>query len=121
MGSVFCKEGVKLKKSAESKKQFKKEKRMLKKHPLSYYLSGVAVTALFVYAFGVFVSTQSKITKQKNELQKIKEQIELVEQQNGEYARILNTEDEDEYMFRMAVEKLGYAYPNETRFYPRIK
>ena len=34
-----------------------------------------------------------------------------------EYNRLLSSGDEAEYMERVAVEQLGYAYPNERRFY----
>ena len=42
--------------------------------------------------------------------------ITEAKQQNDEYIRLLSADDEAAYMERIAIERLGYAYPNERRF-----
>ena len=51
------------------------------------------------------------------ELEELKLIAEQLEAENAEYESILSEEDERTYMERIAIEKLGYAYPDERRFY----
>ncbi len=74
-----------------------------------------------VYAVGTIIQTQAGIAEQKTQIEKLEEEITRTRQENDEYRRILNTDDEEEYMFTVAVEKLGYAYPRERRFYAKSK
>lgn len=76
---------------------------------------------LLVFSVGQIIQTQAEIAEQKSQVDKLKNQISETLQENDEYRRILNTDDESEYMFIVAVEKLGYAYPRERRFYVRPK
>lgn len=76
---------------------------------------------VLVYAVGLIISTQADIAEQRNQIDKLKAEIVDMRQANDEYQRILKTADEDEYMFTVAVEKLGYAYPRERRFYAKSK
>lgn len=74
---------------------------------------------VLVYSVGLIIQTQADIAEQKNQIEKLKAEINETREENDEYQRILNTEDENEYMFTVAVEKLGYAYPRERRFYAK--
>ena len=76
---------------------------------------------LLIYAVGVIIQTQADIAEQKTQIEKLRAEITETRQENDEYQRILNTDDEEEYMFTVAVEKLGYAYPRERRFYAKPK
>lgn len=85
----------------------------------------IVLHSIFKLAFLVFVlyslisiiSVQITISENKDELLALqKKEDELVEK-NGEYERLLNVSDQKEYMEKLAIDKLGYAYPNETRFY----
>lgn len=76
---------------------------------------------LLVYSVGVIIQTQADIAEQKNQIEKLRADINETREANDEYQRILNTDDEEEYMFTVAVEKLGYAYPRERRFYAQPK
>ncbi len=76
---------------------------------------------VLVYAVGLIIQTQADIAEQRMQIEKLEAEITETRQSNDEYQRILKTEDEREYMFTVAVEKLGYAYPRERRFYAKTK
>ncbi|MCD8095121.1 MAG: septum formation initiator family protein [Ruminococcus sp.] len=81
--------------------------------PLAWFTA----LCLVVYAAVTIVSQQVQIAQLKQEKDDINEQISQAKQLNDEYSRQLSSEDESEYMERIVVEDLGYAYPNERRFY----
>lgn len=89
------------------------------------HLADMFKLALFVlvlvYAVGLIIQTQADIAEQRSQIDKLNADIISMRQANDEYQRILKTADEDEYMFTVAVEKLGYAYPRERRFYAKSK
>ena len=91
----------------------------------SYFAADLFKLALFVvviaFAVNSIISTQADIAEQRTQIEKLTAEINEKTQENDEYRRILNTEDEEEYMFTVAVEKLGYAYPRERRFYAKTK
>ena len=66
-------------------------------------ITTIAVFCLIIYSVFNIISQQAQIAQLK--------------QQNDEYIRLLSADDESEYMERIAIERLGYAYPNERRFY----
>ena len=74
------------------------------------------VICFCIYAVGDIISQQAQIAQLEKETNAISQKITDAKQQNDEYTRLLNS-DEKEYMEKVAVEKLGYAYPNERRFY----
>lgn len=76
---------------------------------------------LLVYAVGEIIGTQADIAEQKAQIEKLNAEITEILEANDEFKRILKTDDENEYMFTVAVEKLGYAYPRERRFYAKVK
>ena len=76
---------------------------------------------ILVYSVGVIIRTQADIAEQRMQIEKLNQEITETRQENDEYQRILKTTDEEEYMFTVAVEKLGYAYPRERRFYAKTK
>ncbi len=80
-------------------------------------LVGAAAFILVVYSVVVIISQQVEIVRLRQEKTEIAEQITEAQQQNDEYARMLASDDEAEYMEKIAIEKLGYAYPNERRVY----
>ncbi|MBR4095835.1 MAG: hypothetical protein IKK42_00850 [Oscillospiraceae bacterium] len=80
---------------------------------------GITVTAMVFVAACVFeiISTQAEIAEKRQELNALIEEAELLEDVNDEYQSMLSEDDERAFMERYAVEVLGYAYPNERRFY----
>lgn len=80
-------------------------------------IAGFAAFILVIYSIVTIISQQVQIAQLKQQRSEINAQISEAKQLNDEYSRRLASEDETEYMERIAVEKLGYAYPNERRFY----
>ena len=76
-----------------------------------------AVAALVVYSGVIIISQQAQIAQLRKESDAINKKITAAKQLNDEYTRLLSSDDEAEYMEKIAIEKLGYAYPNERRFY----
>ncbi len=75
-------------------------------------------SALFVlYCVVSIIMTQAEIAEKKQELDVLAEKAAKLEEENAEYSSILSEEDERAFMERYALEVLGYAYPNERRFY----
>lgn len=92
----------------------KKKKR---RNPMANF--GIVVTSMVFVIACVFeiISTQAEIAEKKQELNALVKEAELLEDANDEYLSMLSEEDERAFMERYAVEVLGYAYPNERRFY----
>ena len=63
------------------------------------------------------ISTQATIVEKQKELAELKNREETLTEQNGEYERILNEDDTNSYMLSLAVGSMGYAFPDEIRFY----
>ena len=80
-------------------------------------LLGVSVFGLILYSVFNIISQQAQIAQLKKQSEELSVQISEAKQENDEYVRILSSDDESEYMERIAVERLGYAYPDERRFY----
>lgn len=77
----------------------------------------LAFLAFCVYCLFLIVSAQVDIAEKQQTLSALQQEAQSLDTQNGEYQRILNAEDEKKYMEQLAIGKLGYAYPNEIRFY----
>ncbi len=77
----------------------------------------LAIICLLDYSVYTIVSQQAQVAQLRKESAEISKKITAAKQQNDEYVRLLKSDDEDEYMKRIAIEKLGYAYPNEKRYY----
>ncbi len=93
------------------------KKRTGKKATIASRIGVIAVIAFIIYAVIVIISTEAEMNEQEAVLENIKQQITLARQENDEYERILGSPDKNAYMEMIAIEKLGYAYPNEKRFY----
>jgi cell division protein FtsL len=96
------------------RKKMKKEKKG--KSRFVRALLSLAVVTFCVYAVYDIVNNQTEIEKLKKETADMTEKISETKQLNDEYQSLIDSDD-DEYMERVAVEQLGYAYPNERRFY----
>ncbi|MBR1765026.1 MAG: septum formation initiator family protein [Ruminococcus sp.] len=84
---------------------------------LGHVIVVVAVFCLIIYSIFSIISQQAEIAQLEKESRELSARITEEEQKNDEYNRLLGAEDEAEYMERVAVEQLGYAYPNERRYY----
>ena len=80
-------------------------------------LKGLAILCLIIYGVARFITQQAELSEAKNKIAKKEIKLAETQQQFDEYSRLLNMTDEEGYMERIAIELLGYAYPNERRFY----
>ncbi|MDR0974463.1 MAG: hypothetical protein LBL80_02090 [Ruminococcus sp.] len=77
----------------------------------------IASLSIAVFCIGAFVLRQAELEEKRIELERLTSECIEYEKQNSEYESILNETDERAYIERIASEVLGYAYPNERRFY----
>lgn len=101
----------------QKEKQVKSENRKKNGGPFMKGLASLAGAAVLVYSVCSFVATQADIAEKKKKLEQLEEKAALLEAENDEYASILAEDDERAYMEKIAIEVLGFAYPNERRFY----
>lgn len=94
----------------------KQKSRKKKKSRFFKPFLAVIVIGFCIYAVTDIVSQQTEIEQLRQETAAISEKITESKQLNDEYTEMLKS-DEAEFMERVAVEQLGYAYPNERRFY----
>ena len=92
-------------------------KRKKERSPVIKPIFGFAAFCLVVYSVITIITQQVQIAQYKQQKQEINEQITEARMLNDEYTRLLASDDESAYMEKIAIEKLGYAYPNERRFY----
>jgi cell division protein FtsB len=60
---------------------------------------------------------QISTAEKREQLAALQKKAEELKEKNAEYERLLNASDEKKYMEQLAIGQLGYAYPNEIRFY----
>lgn len=94
-----------------------KIKKQSKNNIVFHFISKLAFLIFVLYCTVSIIIDQVDIAKRKDELASIKAQVETLSEENDEYQRRLNTMDEGEYILRIALEDLGYAFPTERRFY----
>ncbi|MEG1043320.1 MAG: septum formation initiator family protein [Oscillospiraceae bacterium] len=73
----------------------------------------VCVLVFSCYICGCLINLQIDITNKKNELLLVREQIQQQHISNNNLERLLNSDEDDEYIEKLAREKLGFAYPDE--------
>lgn len=76
----------------------------------------VIIITLIACAVAIIAMQSTKAEKVK-ELAQIHKKAEEIEAENAEMQRILDNDDMDAYMEKIAIEKMNYAYPNERRYY----
>lgn len=106
-----------LQKARSMKKTAKALKRKKSGSPFMRFIIAITGSVFVLYCAVSIVVTQAEIAEKRQELDALVEKAEKLEEENDEYRSILSEEDERTFMERYAVEVLGYAYPNERRFY----
>lgn len=87
-----------------------------KKKKLSGILFRLCIAAAAVYLVVSFVDGQLQVANKQRELAEITARLEAQEETNRELQRLMDSDDEDAYIERMAREQLGYAKPYERVF-----
>ncbi len=72
-----------------------------------------AVIAFLAYGVFSIVSLNIDVAAKERELQELNDQVAVIEQQNDEALIQSELEENNDYIEKVAREKLGYAYPNE--------
>lgn len=93
------------------------KKKMRRKRTAISYIGIPVALVLIVACLISIVSDKVELSVKQQELAVLYGRAEELEAENAGYASILDEEDERTYMERIAAENLGYAYPNERRFY----
>jgi cell division protein FtsB len=79
----------------------------------------ITIVLTIVACIAMTVYLQSSIAEKEKKYNQIQEQIEDLEIKNEELNLTLNSDDIEAYMQKLAIEKYGYAYPDEIRFYDK--
>lgn len=87
-----------------------------KKRKLARRLFVIIAVCFSVYMGITIIYDKAEIARLRSETTEISKQIDEEKAQNDEYSRMLDS-GEKEYMKKIAIDKLGYAYPEERRFY----
>ncbi len=87
------------------------------KRTLVHYLVVIAIVLFVVYTVSVWLSQKANIEELSKTNEMLSQQIVQTQQQCDEYNRILSSDDQAEYMEHIAIEKYGYGYPGERRYY----
>lgn len=92
--------------------------KLKKKRKNVYTLLAVLVVLAGIVGFIVsMISTQSSLSEMEAELKTIQDKTQEIEAENVELQRILEDDDMNAYMEKVAIEDMNYAYPNERRYY----
>lgn len=73
----------------------------------------ITVFAFAVYVVVQLLSLQFAINDKKQEIENLQSQIKQQNMENDEVSQLLNDGITDEYMEKIARDKLGLAFPNE--------
>lgn len=76
-----------------------------------------AVITFCIYIVVVLFNLQVQLKEKREELDRLNAQIAVEEEIKTENQRFINSEDKEEYIERMARDKLGFARPDERVFY----
>ena len=101
----------------QREKERRAEQNKRKGGPLTKLMVHVAAFSFLLVCLISIASTQIEIAEKKHQLEDLKKKKAELQIQYNEYEGILDEKDERLYMERIAIDLLGYAYPNERRFY----
>ena len=76
-----------------------------------------ATLAFLTYAIFTLVGLNSKLEKNRNQLNELKRQTIEQQDKNSELSRIIESDDKDDYIERIARERLGLVYSDEQVYY----
>ena len=88
-----------------------------KKRSLFTYVSMAVIFAMIIACIISVIVTHSSISDMQSELRSIDAKKQELEAENVELQRILEDDDMNAYMEKIAIEDMDYAYPNERRYY----
>lgn len=80
-------------------------------------LMKLAAVAVVIGCGVLIVSTNRDCAEKEEQMELIQNKINAYDTENAELQRVLDSDDLNEYMEKVALEERGYAYPDERRFY----
>lgn len=91
-------------------------KRIRKRRKSHHLIFKLAVLVFVIAAVGKLVSLQVDIAQKKRELTTLETQKEQLSKENKDLQELLDSGMTDEYVEKIAREKLGYVSPHERVF-----
>lgn len=82
-------------------------------------ITKVTIALAVIACIAMTVYLQSSVAEKQKKYEQLQEQIDDLEVKNEELNLTLNSSDIESYMEKLAIEKYGYAYPDEVRFYDK--
>ena len=101
-------------------KKVKREKQN-KKGLFNSGLVKLAAVAVIIGCGVLIASTQKDCSEKEEQIELIQTKINAYETENAELQRVLDSDDLNAYMEKVALEDRGYAYPDERRFYDKSR
>lgn len=84
-------------------------------------ITKLTVITAVISCFVSIIITNSEHAQMQKELDAINKKAAEIEAENVELQRVLDDEDMDAYMEKIAIEKMNYAYPDERRYYDKSR
>ena len=88
-----------------------------KKKSLFTIISYIVIALMVIACMVSLIVTQFSVARMETELKTYDAKTEEILAVNVELQRILEDDDMNAYMEKIAVEEMDYAYPNERRYY----
>ena len=76
----------------------------------------IAVAAVVIYLSVSLITSQFELMTKRQQKQILEEEKQRVQLEVDDVENVLENEDEEEYIERVARQRLGYANPNEKVF-----
>ncbi|MGN0621212.1 MAG: hypothetical protein ACI4I9_05030 [Porcipelethomonas sp.] len=95
----------------------RKKYRKTRKRTFFWYFTSTLVTVVVLGCGTAFAVTKVKCADMQKELSTVEKKTGELEAENVELQRILDDDDMNAYMEKIAIENMNYAYPNERRYY----
>lgn len=77
----------------------------------------LAAIAVIIGCTVLLIATEKDCREKEEQITLLQSKLDVFEAENAELQRVLDSDDKDEYMEKVALEERGYAYPDERRFY----
>ena len=77
----------------------------------------LAAASVIIGCIAIIYATEKDCAEKEKELTAIQTKIDAFDADNSELQRVLESDDLNDYMEKVALEERGYAYPDERRFY----
>jgi cell division protein FtsB len=77
----------------------------------------LAAVAVIIGCTVLLIATEKDCREKEEQITVLQNKIDVFETENAELQRVLDSDDKDAYMEKVALEERGYAYPDERRFY----